>query len=94
MHKKNINKAVLKAFIQRKKINALGLLVITAASVILTLLGALTSFERTDMLAIITVLMILLCILHMVKNGRGFRTLHPHRKLHRKKRQRNQTESN
>ena len=86
MLKKKINKAVLKAFIQRRKINALGLIVITAASAIFTLLGALTGFARTDILAIITVLMILLCLLQMMKNGRGFRTLRFYKAMRKKKR--------
>lgn len=85
MRKKRINKAVLKAFIQRRKINALGLIVITAASAIMTLLGALTGFSRTNILAIITVMMILLCLLQMIKNGRGFRTLRSSKKLRKKK---------
>ena len=86
MLKKKINTAVLKAFIQRRKINALGLIVITAASAIFTLLGALTGFARTNILAIVTVLMILLCLLQMMKNGRGFRTLHSAKGLRKKKR--------
>lgn len=85
MRKKKINKAVLKAFIQRKKINALGLIVITAVSAVMTLLGALTGFARTDILAIITVMMIFLCLLQMIKNGRGFRTLRSSKTLHKKK---------
>lgn len=85
MRKKKINKAQLKAFIQRKRINALGLIVITAASAAMTLLGALTGFERTNILAIITVMMILLCLLQMIKNGRGFRTLRHSKALRRKK---------
>ena len=86
MLKKQINKAVLKAFLPRRKINALGLIVITAASAIFTLLGALTGFARTDILAIITVLMILLCLLQMMKNGRGFRTLRSYKAMRKKKR--------
>ena len=86
MRKKKINKAVLKAFIQRKKMNALGLIVITAVSAFFTLLGALTGFARTDVLAIITVLMVLLCLVQMIKNGRGFRTLRTSKTLRKKKR--------
>ena len=87
MLKKKINKDVLKAFIQRKKINALGLIIITAISAVCTLLGAATNFHRTDILAIITAVMVLLCILQLIKNGRGFRTLRSSKPLHRKKRE-------
>lgn len=87
MLKKKINKDVLKAFIHRRKINALGLIVITAVSACFTLLGALTGFSRTHILAIITVLMVLLCLVQMLKNGRGFRTLRTSKTLHKKKRE-------
>lgn len=87
MLKKKINKDVLKAFIQRRKINALGLIVITAVSAAFTLLGALTGFSRTNILAIITVLMVLLCLVQMLKNGRGFRTLCTSKTLRKKKRE-------
>lgn len=83
---KKMNKALLKAFIQRKKINALGLTVITAASALITLFCALTGFARTDMLVLVTVLLILLCLVQMIKNGRGFRTLRSAKGLRRKKR--------
>ncbi len=87
MLKKKINKDMLKAFIQRRKINALGLIVITAVSAAFTLLGALTGFSRTNILAIITVLMVLLCLVQMLKNGRGFRTLRTSKTLRKKKRE-------
>ena len=87
MLEKKINRAVLKAFIHRRKINALGLIVITAASAIFTLLGAITGFARTNILAIITVLLILLCLLQMVKNSRGFRTLRSSKALRKKRRE-------
>lgn len=81
-----MNKAVLKAFIQRRKTNALGLLVITVASALITLLCALAGFARTDILVIVTVLLVLLCIVQMIKNGRGFRTIRAKKGLRRKKR--------
>ena len=59
-----LNKAALRSFIQRRKMNALGLLIITAASAVITLLCALTGFARTNILVIITVLLIALCLSH------------------------------
>ena len=86
MSGKKSNKDVLKAFLQRKRINALGLIVITAVSALFTLLGALKGFARTDVLAVITVLLVILCLVQIVKNGRGFRTLRTAGGLHKKKR--------
>ena len=78
-----LNKAALRSFIQRRKMNALGLLIITAASAVITLLCALTGFARTNILVIITVLLIALCLSQLLCRRRGFRTLHF--RLHRKK---------
>ena len=78
-----LNKAALRSFIQRRKMNALGLLIITAASAVITLLCALTGFARTNILVIITVLLIALCLSQLLCRRRSFRTLHF--RLHRKK---------
>lgn len=78
-----LNKAVLRAFIQRRRINALGLLIITAVSAVSTLLCALTGFARTNILVIITVLLIALCLSQLLCRRKGFRTLHL--RLRRKK---------
>ena len=53
----------IKAFFIRRKINALGLLVITVMSAVITLLCAITDFARTDLLVVVTILLILLCFL-------------------------------
>lgn len=71
-----INRKKLAAFIQRRKINALGLTVITAASVIITLICALTDFKHTDVLALVTIAMVILCLIQYFRNRRGFRTMH------------------
>ena len=72
---KSFNRQRLAAFIQRRKINALGLTVITAASVIITLICALTDFAHTDILSFVSIVMVALCLLQYFKNRRGFRTL-------------------
>lgn len=72
---KGINRKKLAAFIQRRKINALGLTVITAASAIITLLCALTGFRHTDVLALVTIAMVVLCLVQYFRNRRGFRTM-------------------
>ena len=73
---KSFNRNKLTAFIQRRKINALGLTVITAASVLITLFCALTNFAHTDVLVLATIAMIVLCLLQYFKNRKGFRTMH------------------
>ena len=76
---KAFNRKRLAAFIQRRKINALGLTVITAASAIITLICSLTSFKHTDVLALVTIAMVVLCMIQYFRNRRGFRTMHAFR---------------
>ena len=71
-----INRKRLAAFIQRRKINALGLTVLTAASAIITLICAMTSFAHTDVLALVTAAMVVLCLVQYFRNRKGFRTMH------------------
>ena len=70
-----INRARLKAFIARRKTNALGLTIITAASAIITLICAMISFKRTNVLAFITVLLVVLCLIQAIKYKKSFRTM-------------------
>ena len=72
---RKFNKERLKAFIARRKINALGLTVITAASALITLYCALTGFKRTDILILVTIAMIVLCLIQAFKNKKPFRTM-------------------
>ena len=72
---RKFNKERLKAFIARRKINALGLTVITAASALITLYCALTGFKRTDILVFVTIAMIVLCLIQAFKNKKPFRTM-------------------
>lgn len=65
----------LKAFLQRRKINALGLLVITVMSAVITLICALKGFARTDLLILVTVLLVLLCGVQAIKLRKTFRTI-------------------
>lgn len=71
-----INRKKLSAFIQRRKINALGLTVITAASAVITLLCALIGFAHTDVLVLVTIAMVVLCLVQYFRNRKGFRTMH------------------
>ena len=73
---KAFNRKRLAAFIQRRKINALGLTMITAASSIITLLCALIGFSHTDILAMVTIAMVALCLIYYFRNRKGFRTMH------------------
>ena len=71
-----VNRKKLAAFMARRRINALGLTVITAASVLITLVCAMTGFAHTDILAMVTIAMVILCLLQYFKNRKGFRTMH------------------
>jgi len=82
---RGINKERLRVFIMRRKINALGLLVITFLSAITTVICALRGFDKTDILAVITVLLVILCFIQEIKLRRSFRTI-PKFKGFRKKR--------
>ena len=72
---RKFNKERLKSFIARRKINALGLTVITAASALITLYCALTGFKRTDILVFVTIALIVLCLIQAFKNKKAFRTM-------------------
>lgn len=70
-----INKERLKAFILRRKLNIFGLMAITVISALITLICALTGFARTNLLVIITVLLVLLCFVQGIKMRSSFRTI-------------------
>ena len=72
---KAFNRKKLAAFIQRRKINALGLTVLTSASGIITLICAATGFAHTDVLVLVTVAMIALCLIQYFRTRKGFKTM-------------------
>ncbi|MBR4039656.1 MAG: hypothetical protein IKJ11_06095 [Clostridia bacterium] len=82
---RSFNRKKLAAFIQRRKINALGLTVLTAASAVITLLCALTGFRHTDILVLVTVALVALCFLQYFRNRKGFKTMHAFKGSIRKK---------
>jgi len=79
------NKRSLKAFMTRRRINALGLTIITAASALITLICALIDFKRTDVLAVVTILLFALCLLQAFKYRKSFRTMKSFRGTRKKK---------
>ncbi|MBP3656271.1 MAG: hypothetical protein J6K32_06190 [Clostridia bacterium] len=80
-----INGEKLKLFLYRRKTNTLGLFLIAALSVAVTLICALIGFPRTDILAGVSLLLILLCIVQLYRLRKSFRTI-PSFKGQRKKR--------
>lgn len=72
---KAFNRKRLAAFIQRRKINALGLTVITASSAVITLICAMTGFAHTDVLVLVTIALIVLCLIQYFRNRKGFKTM-------------------
>ena len=70
-----VNREKLREFVQRRKINAFGLLALTMLSVIITLLGVLTGFPRTNILVFVTIMLLLLCAVQVYKLRHSFRTI-------------------
>ena len=83
--KKPLNREKLRAFIQRRRINAAGLLVITLFSAVITVICAFKRFPRTDLLAVVTLLLVLLCFIQELKLRSSFRTLRSFKGFHRRK---------
>ena len=82
-----INRERLKAFLLRRKLNAFGLLILTILTAFITLICALTGFDRTDILATVTILLVILCFIQAIRMRHSFRTLRsikgsPRRKKH------------
>ena len=84
---RKFNRERLKAFMTRRKINALGLSVITAASALITLICAMTDFKRTEILVIVTIALVVLCLIQAFKNRKAFRTMKSFRGWRKKKKQ-------
>lgn len=80
-----ISRERFKAFILRRKLNAFGLLAITLLSLITTIICALVGFKRTDVLVIVTILLIALCFVQRYKMRSSFRTIKSTRGFRRKK---------
>lgn len=72
---KGINKDLLRAFIQRRKINALALLTITFLCALITVICAVVGFPRTDILGVVTILLVVLCFIQEYKLRRSYRTI-------------------
>ena len=87
--KHRINRERIKAFVLRKKANFFGLLAITALSVVITLLASLSGFRRTGILAVVSVLLVFLCLLQLYKMRSSYRTMHSFRGFRKRKGERN-----
>ena len=61
--KKSLRADKLREFIQRRRINTIGVFILTLLSLVLTIFGALVSFPRTYVLAFVTVMLTLLSAL-------------------------------
>ncbi|MGN0996121.1 MAG: hypothetical protein ACI4PG_04390 [Candidatus Ventricola sp.] len=75
----------LKAFLLRRKLNAFGLLTITAGSLIITLIAGLCGFAHTDILALVTLLLVVLCFVQAYRMRASFRTMRAFRGFRKKK---------
>ena len=75
----------LKAFLLRRKLNAFGLLAITAGSLIATLIAGLCGFAHTDLLALVALMMVALCFVQGYRMRASFRTMRAFRGFRKKK---------
>ena len=66
----------LKTFLYRRRSNTIGLMLITALSIALTLICAFIGFKRTNVLAGVCVLLGLLCAVQYLRVRRSYRTIH------------------
>ena len=78
MNSKPSKRQRFKNFILRRKLNTLGLLVITVMSALITLICALRGFLYTDILFIVTLLLVALCFVQSIKLKKSFRTIPQH----------------
>lgn len=69
------NKDKLKAFIYRRQSNTLGLMLITVMSLVITLIAALIGSDRTDVLACVSILLLVLCSVQLYRVRKSFRTI-------------------
>lgn len=85
MNPKPSKRQRFKNFILRRKLNTLGLLVITVMSALITLACAFHSFIYTDILIFVTVLLVALCFVQSIKLKKSFRTIPQHFKASRRR---------
>ena len=76
MNPKPSKRQRFKNFILRRKLNTLGLLVITLMSGLITIVCAVRGFSHTDILIFVTALLVILCFVQKVKLKKSFRTIH------------------
>ena len=76
MSQKPSKRQRFKNFILRRKLNTLGLLVITLMSGLITIACAVRGFSHTDILIFVTALLVILCFVQKVKLKKSFRTIH------------------
>ena len=85
MSQKPSKRQRFKNFILRRKLNTLGLLVITLMSALITLACAFHGFLYTDILIFVTVLLVALCFVQSIKLKKSFRTIPQHFKASRRR---------
>lgn len=85
MSQKPSKRQRFKNFILRRKLNVLGLLVITVMSSLITLVCAIRGFVYTDILFIVSLLLVALCFVQSIKLKKSFRTIPQHFKASRRR---------
>lgn len=84
--RKRIDRERIRAFVLRRKANALGLTVITALSVLVTVVSALMRSSKTGIFAVVSMLLLLLCAVQSYRMRSSYRTMRSFRGFRKKKR--------
>ena len=86
---KNVNKKKLSEFFMRRKLNLLSLVSITLLSIAVTVLCLITGFirERVGILALISALLVILCIIQTLRMKSSFRTMKDFKGKRKKKKE-------
>lgn len=69
-----MNRRHLKNFLARRKINTLGLYIITLISLIITVICIITGFKRSNILIVVTVFLFALCVFFFIKKKKLYTT--------------------
>jgi Ca2+/Na+ antiporter len=69
-----MNRRHLKDFLARRKINTLGLFIITLISLIITVICVMTGFKRSNILIMVTVFLFALCVFFYFRKKKVYTT--------------------
>lgn len=78
-----MNRGTIKRFFFNRKINTVGLVLITLMCLAATVIFSVSGFRHADVLVLVTLILVILCVLRMVFLRSSFKTIRT--RLRRKK---------